>query len=231
MNSISISALMMVLQNCASIELKFELEDNRKDCFYEEITVPGDNMDISFMVIDGGNRDVTFEAIGPNKEDLAKKVRSRDGVVNIKALKKGIYTFCFSNEFSSFTHKLVYFEMNTESVVRERELKNREIKKEKEEQAQEAVVTMTSVEGSLYSLSKNIERGQRSLRVFRKWNWLADLHSSMLRLSVNGGSGVVIVTIVIVGLLQTCFLRSLFSEKNIAKHLKSTRPYTTPLYT
>ena len=50
MQFLRLSAFFLISRMCGSIELKFELEDSRKDCFYEDIETPGDDIDIVFYV-------------------------------------------------------------------------------------------------------------------------------------------------------------------------------------
>uniref|UniRef100_A0A4W4EU21 GOLD domain-containing protein n=1 Tax=Electrophorus electricus TaxID=8005 RepID=A0A4W4EU21_ELEEL len=82
-----------LLRVCGS-ELTFELPDNAKQCFYEDITT-GTKCTLEFQVVTGGHYDVDCRLEDP------------DGAVLYKEMKKH---FCFSNEFSTFTHKTVYFD-------------------------------------------------------------------------------------------------------------------------
>ena len=50
MKKSTLAAVFLTWQFCSSLELKFELEDSRKDCFYEDVKVAGDNIDILFHV-------------------------------------------------------------------------------------------------------------------------------------------------------------------------------------
>ena len=59
----------------------------------------------------GGNYDVDMELTAPNGQMLYKDVKKQYDSFTWKADFKGVYTFCFSNEFSTFTHKVVYFDL------------------------------------------------------------------------------------------------------------------------
>lgn len=48
---------------------------------------------------------------GPNKQVIYQAQRKQYDSVDFTAGAAGEYYFCFSNEFSSFTHKLVYFDI------------------------------------------------------------------------------------------------------------------------
>jgi len=218
----SIFLSLLILHGCASLELKFELEDSRKDCFYENVQVVGDNIDLVFLVIDGGRKDVTLEILAPNKTRLVVKKRTQTAEVYIKAMEKGVYAFCFSNEFSSFSHKLVYFEMTVESATKTKEQKTKAVKAKMDEAAKATAVTMTALEASVNYITKNMKFSNKGFRNMRKWDWLSEFHAEKLSVSVDLGSGIIVITVFIVSLLQTCFLRRLFSEKRSSSSL--TRP-------
>ncbi|XP_076615347.1 transmembrane emp24 domain-containing protein 3 [Chaetodon auriga] len=90
-------------------ELMFELPDNDKQCFYEELEKDV-KFDIDFQVISGGNYDVDCFVTDPQNNVLYnEKKKQYDNFSHTTAM-KGVYQVCFSNEFSTFTHKTVYLE-------------------------------------------------------------------------------------------------------------------------
>jgi len=60
------------------------------------------------QVVTGGHYDIDFELIAPNKEILYREVKKQYDSFSKKADITGVYAACFSNEFSTFSHKLVY---------------------------------------------------------------------------------------------------------------------------
>ena len=52
-----------------------------------------------------------MELTAPNGKVLYKDVKKQYDSFTWKAEEKGIHKFCFSNEFSTFTHKVVYFDL------------------------------------------------------------------------------------------------------------------------
>ena len=48
---------------------------------------------------------------GPGKRVLYQEQRKQYDSIDFDAFESGEYYFCFSNEFSSFSHKLVYFDL------------------------------------------------------------------------------------------------------------------------
>lgn len=92
--------------------LTFELPDNEKMCFHEDFE--GSKKYIfEFRVLSGGNNDVDARVQSPNGIVLYDVIKQQTGVYSFD-ISWGTYTFCFSNEFSSYTHKIVYFEIRPE---------------------------------------------------------------------------------------------------------------------
>ncbi|KAA0202822.1 hypothetical protein HAZT_HAZT003797 [Hyalella azteca] len=102
--------LLLILDVCCSVELTFELPDNAKECFHEDIS-EGVDATLEFQVVTGGHYDVDVELEGPGREVLYKEVKQQYGQFQFKARTSGTYQVCFSNEFSTFSHKLVYMDL------------------------------------------------------------------------------------------------------------------------
>ena len=62
-------------------------------------------------MIRGGNFDVDVRLFSPSGEMLYDGQRKQYDSITFKLKEKGEYSFCFSNEFSSFTHKTIYFDL------------------------------------------------------------------------------------------------------------------------
>ncbi|XP_044517779.1 transmembrane emp24 domain-containing protein 7 isoform X2 [Gracilinanus agilis] len=90
-------------------EITFELPDNAKQCFYEDIT-QGTKCTLEFQVITGGHYDVDCRLEDPDGVVLYKEMKKQYDSFTFTAIRNGTYKFCFSNEFSTFTHKTVYFD-------------------------------------------------------------------------------------------------------------------------
>uniref|UniRef100_A0A183BVG3 GOLD domain-containing protein n=1 Tax=Globodera pallida TaxID=36090 RepID=A0A183BVG3_GLOPA len=90
-------------------ELTFELPDNANQCFYEEIKM-GVDCTLEFQVITGGQYDVDVVLEDPNGKSLYKEARKQLDSHAYKTEVAGTYKVCFSNEFSTFSHKVVYLD-------------------------------------------------------------------------------------------------------------------------
>ena len=67
------------------------------------------------QVTRGGNFDVDVSLLGPGDQIIYQKQRRQYDSVDFTTTESGEHYFCFSNEFSSFTHKVVYFDFATGS--------------------------------------------------------------------------------------------------------------------
>ena len=59
----------------------------------------------------GGAYDVDAVIYDPKEKKLYEKTKSTYDTLQFQTEHEGVYTVCFSNEFSTFTHKLVYMEL------------------------------------------------------------------------------------------------------------------------
>ncbi|XP_066923819.1 transmembrane emp24 domain-containing protein 3-like isoform X2 [Clytia hemisphaerica] len=94
-----------------SVELTFELEDNARECFHETI-VNKTKCTLEFQVVTGGHYDVDVIVKDPHGKILYDEKKKQYDSVNFDAEVLGEYVFCYSNEFSSFSHKTIYFDFN-----------------------------------------------------------------------------------------------------------------------
>lgn len=90
-------------------ELTFELEDNARQCFYEDIKKDA-KATLEFQVISGGNYDVDVVLYDEGGKTLYTVQKKQYDSYTFTAQTEGVFKFCFSNEFSTFSHKVVYFD-------------------------------------------------------------------------------------------------------------------------
>jgi len=92
-----------------SVELTFELPDSAKECFHEIIEKDTEST-LEFQVVTGGHYDVDVILTDPMRKVLYKQVKKQYDSFTWTAEKTGEFVACFSNEFSTFSHKLVYID-------------------------------------------------------------------------------------------------------------------------
>lgn len=63
-----------------------------------------------FQVISGGNYDVDCFVTDPQNNVLYNERKKQYDSFSHTTAMEGVYKVCFSNEFSTFTHKIVYMD-------------------------------------------------------------------------------------------------------------------------
>ncbi|KAM7337186.1 hypothetical protein ACRRTK_003305 [Alexandromys fortis] len=101
--------LLLRAERLRGAELTFELPDNAKQCFHEEVE-QGVKFSLDYQVITGGHYDVDCYVQDPLGNVIYRETKKQYDSFTHRTEVKGVYLFCFSNEFSTFSHKTVYFD-------------------------------------------------------------------------------------------------------------------------
>ncbi|KAI9364451.1 supernatant protein factor, C-terminal domain-containing protein [Zopfochytrium polystomum] len=104
-------ALLVTNEAEAFNSFQLVLVPHSRDCFYEKLAV-GEKLDLSFEVYDGGNLDIDFWVTSPDDQILHSIFKQSTGTVEVKAEKEGSYTYCFSNQMSTVTQKVLTFSVH-----------------------------------------------------------------------------------------------------------------------
>lgn len=108
-----LAVVLSVVAAVRCIELTFELPDNERQCFYEEIKEGVENV-LEYQVVTGGQYDVDMTLEDDAGKVLYKGVKKQYDSYTWKPERSGTAKACFSNEFSTFTHKVVYMDWQKE---------------------------------------------------------------------------------------------------------------------
>lgn len=189
----------LVSRLAQAVELTFELPDNAKECFFEVIE-KGTEATLEFQVVTGGHYDVDVILTDPHKNTLYKQVKKQYDSHTFKAEVTGEYKACFSNEFSTFSHKLVYIDFQ---VGEEEPLPG----------VGEHLTAMTQMETSSQEVHENLNaiidyQTHHRLRETQSRKRAEDLNERVMIWSIG-----VTTAIFLVGLGQVAILKSFFSEK------------------
>jgi len=181
------------------VELTFELPDNAKECFHEQIEKDTEST-LEFQVVTGGHYDVDVILTDPTRNVLYKQIKKQYDSFQWTAEKTGEYIACFSNEFSTFSHKLVYIDFQ---VGDEDPLPGLEAAQE----------PLTQMESSAREIHENLNavidyQTHHRLRETQGRHRAEDLNERIMIWSVF-----VTVAIFMVGFGQVFVLKSFFSEK------------------
>ncbi|XP_017772320.1 PREDICTED: transmembrane emp24 domain-containing protein 7 [Nicrophorus vespilloides] len=104
------TVVLLLIGSVSCTELTFELPDSAKECFHQEIQ-KNTSVTLEFQVVTGGQYDVDVILEDPKKSVIYKQVKMQFDSHTFTAQHTGVYIICFSNEFSTFSHKLVYMDL------------------------------------------------------------------------------------------------------------------------
>ncbi|XP_008309136.1 transmembrane emp24 domain-containing protein 3 [Cynoglossus semilaevis] len=196
---LSLASLLLQFWVIFGTEVTFELPDNEKQCFYEELD-QNIRFDVTFQVIAGGNYDVDCFVTDPQNNVLYnERKRQYDTFSHVTSM-KGVYKVCFSNEFSSFSHKMVYLEFRAG---------------EEDPLMPEMARTtaLTQLESSCVSIHENLKVVTNSQNRYRVREAYDRLKAERLLVRVNYWSMGETVFLFVIGIGQVMLLKSFFSEK------------------
>ncbi|KAK2459854.1 hypothetical protein APHAL10511_008175 [Amanita phalloides] len=108
-------ALAITVQGSA---LTTPIAPNERQCFYADVDKAGEKIGFYFAVQSGGSFDIDYEVRDPNLKVILDGQRERQGDYILTANTVGEYSFCFENDMSTLTEKLVDFDIMIESEPR-----------------------------------------------------------------------------------------------------------------
>ncbi|XP_048449582.1 transmembrane emp24 domain-containing protein 7 [Rhincodon typus] len=151
-------------------------------------------------VITGGHYDVDCRLEDADGAVLYKEMKKQYDSFTFTAAKNGTYKFCFSNEFSTFTHKTVYFDFQ---VGDDPPLFPNENRVSALTQMESACVTMHEAMKSVIDYQTHFR-----LREAQGRSRAEDLNSRVAFWSIGEA-----LILLVVSLGQVVLLRSFFSDK------------------
>ncbi|KAL1405377.1 p24 complex component [Vanrija albida] len=92
---------------------RIDVTAGAKKCFHEEMEI-GDKMTITYEVgaSTGGKLDIDLVVSDPIGDALYNSYAEPQGTVSITATKRGLYTYCFNNQHSSWARKTLSFNVH-----------------------------------------------------------------------------------------------------------------------
>ncbi|CAO3651840.1 unnamed protein product [Mucor hiemalis] len=157
--SIVLLLFTLFYQRAEATALTYNLEANENACFYVHADKPGKKIGFYFAVQQGGSFDIDFDVRGPNGASIFNGDHERQGDFVFTASQVGEYSFCFSNDMSTFAEKLVDFEITVENELRPNF--------QKDASGREQPATLTEMEESLFRLSGSLTNIARTQKYFR----------------------------------------------------------------
>ncbi|KAI6008726.1 emp24/gp25L/p24 family/GOLD-domain-containing protein [Pisolithus orientalis] len=176
---------------------------NERLCFYADVDKAGEKIGFYFAVQAGGSFDIDFDVKDPNEKVLLDGQRERSGDYVLTANTVGEYSFCFENDMSTLTDKLIDFDIMVESEPR------REVAAKPGQVADHT----SPLEESVYRLSSMLNSIKRTQRYFhtretRGFSLVKSTQSRLFWYAVCESLAVVGMAILQVYVLQTFFTKT-----------------------
>jgi len=109
------SLLLLSILPAISLAYFIHIDANEEHCFFDRVT-SGTKMGLMFEVAEGGFLDIDVKIVGPDSKVIYTGERESSGKYTFAAHMDGVYTYCFSNQMSTMTPKVVMFTMNIGST-------------------------------------------------------------------------------------------------------------------
>uniref|UniRef100_A0A183B6S0 GOLD domain-containing protein n=1 Tax=Echinostoma caproni TaxID=27848 RepID=A0A183B6S0_9TREM len=90
-----------------------EIPDEEVFCGYEYLQEQKKYI-LMYQVIHGGNLDIDVKITDPTERVIYEVTRGTHEDIKLSSTVNGTHKFCFGNQFSSFSEKLVFFELRTD---------------------------------------------------------------------------------------------------------------------
>ncbi|KAL0948142.1 hypothetical protein HGRIS_010760 [Hohenbuehelia grisea] len=176
---------------------------NERLCFFADVDKAGEKIGFYFAVQSGGSFDIDFEVKDPSDKVILDGSRERQGDYVLTANTVGEYSFCFENDMSTLTEKLVDFDIMVESEPR------------RDAPAKPGQISdqTSSLEESVFRLNgmlMNIKRTQKHFhtRENRGFSIVKSIQNRLFWYCVLESLGIITMAVLQVYVLQTFFTKT-----------------------
>ena len=87
------------------------MDAHAEECFFDKVKM-GTKLGLMFEVAEGGFLDIDVKIEGPDGKVVHEGQRESNGKYTFAAHMDGVYRYCFSNQMSTMTPKIVMFTMD-----------------------------------------------------------------------------------------------------------------------
>ncbi|KAG0367245.1 emp24/gp25L/p24 family/GOLD-domain-containing protein [Gamsiella multidivaricata] len=140
--------------------LTYNVAAHERACFYTWADIPKKKIAFYFAVQSGGSFDIDVEVKDPKEKTILSLEKERQGDYVFTANEIGEYSFCFSNDMSTFAEKVVDFEITVEHEKRPAQIDQSEKGTGPQAQAQ-------AMDESLFRLTGELSQIDRMQKYFK----------------------------------------------------------------
>ncbi|XP_033735250.1 transmembrane emp24 domain-containing protein 7-like [Pecten maximus] len=181
--------------------LTFELPETEKVCFTEKFRDSTSKL-LVYKVLRGGNNDINVWILSPNGKVVYNADRKTEDKVLFDS-SYGEYQICFDNEFSPFSHKVVYFDLRKEQI---------------DNLAVEAGNTVPTVKTAAESSCENIHEVMTMVVDYQRDYRLKEVMGRYIGEVINAGvmwwSVGQTIIVMVIGFGQVFILKTFFTERS-----------------
>ncbi|PHH87233.1 hypothetical protein CDD83_9139 [Cordyceps sp. RAO-2017] len=199
--TIAAGIIACLASNVVATALTYKVAAGEKACFYTDAKKENEKVAFYFAVQSGGSFDVDYLVEGPGGKIILEGEKERQGDFVFTAQRTGEYSFCFDNEMSTFTEKMIDIEISSEHESRTAQLPSKQ--GTSPEQTSVLEESIFKISGQLSTISRN----QKYFRTRENRNF-STVNSTEKRI-VNF-SMIQIGLIVCMGALQVFIVRFFF---------------------
>ncbi|KTW29758.1 hypothetical protein T552_00965 [Pneumocystis carinii B80] len=187
--------------------LTIQLSPNKKQCFYTFVDEVGKKVIFYFAVRSGGSFDINYQIFDTNKNIIFNGVKEKLGDIEFMAKYKGEYMFCFSNEMSTLTDKILDFQVSVEN-------EERAVLPESGNNINEQTGTLDEYLIRISRVFSAIRHSQKylNLRENRNLSTVQSTESRIFWFSITES-----ILILVVSVLQVLILKTFFTSKTILR--------------
>ncbi|XP_014371163.2 transmembrane emp24 domain-containing protein 5 [Papilio machaon] len=196
-------------------DVTFTVPAGNTECFYQKV-LANEVIDIEYQVIDAthGELDISFQLADPVGRVIVADYKKPENAHRHTSYLEGDYRFCFDNSFSTFSQKTVFFDL----VIETEDSPEKDYDDDKEMELGNAAETymmrVKDISESVNKVKDHVAAARRlqellSAHEARDRNLAEDMCSRVMKWSLWQ-----IAVMLLVGITQVVFVKSLFQEPN-----------------
>ena len=111
LSSVGVLSVLVIFLTTQVESYFITVDAHAEECFFDKVK-SGTKMGLMFEVAEGGFLDIDVRIVGPDGKTIHQGERESNGKYTFAAHMDGVYQYCFSNQMSTMTPKIVAFGMD-----------------------------------------------------------------------------------------------------------------------